>query len=668
MTCQPNHEIVHLCIECRNLPRVDLLSQTDPKCRILDNVTGQLIGQTEHINNKANPKFLTSIPVDYLFEQSQQLRFEIYDCDTNGTESSDKPLAMATESLVVILKQASEQTMFAMDMKNLGSSSSAKPRLIVRVDRGATKQEMRMKLQATLRILPPAQLRLGWLCDMMSPYKTTIEFLSNEFPVGASHSVPWNRSANRMEWKRDPTKKDVNDITLTYRVSHKEDGSLPLRVAVVCEYDSKSDVCQSKQSVVTFETSTAALTKAALSTSLPDGTPKKPIVFATRDYELTLCVLSVVEQPSFVDFMSHGMRVHMATAIDFTGSNGDWDDPTSLHYIRPDIRRQLGMVINLDDFLAEHSSVNPYFDVIQAVGRVLEPYCDTRDVAAFGFGAEYSPPEWTDSDSDGCPSKKQKPKKKGDETCAKGRQFKYPNTKQCFSLGEADVIRGGVQNVLWEYLHKTVLLTFKGPTLFAPVLRRYMEYVRRSILFTHDTQNYGVLLIITDGQIDDMQDTIDVICDLADLPVSLVIVGVGNGDFTNMNILDGDDVRLQNRQGRKCSRDIVQFVHFNTHKHNRILLAAEILKEIPRQVLEYAEQRGLRPGRSKVKTGAKILSKLESKHARNDDDDDTSMTYTSSMYPNPVSSAFYPAPPQYTPYATPSPSAPLLATTSMAVD
>lgn len=37
-------------------------------------------------------------------------------------------------------------------------------------------------------------------------------------------------------------------------------------------------------------------------------------------------------------------------------------------------------------------------------------------------------------------------------------------------------------------------------------------------------------------------------------------VGVGHADFSNMEQLDGDDVRIQNAQGKKASRDIVQFV------------------------------------------------------------------------------------------------------------
>lgn len=41
-------------------------------------------------------------------------------------------------------------------------------------------------------------------------------------------------------------------------------------------------------------------------------------------------------------------------------------------------------------------------------------------------------------------------------------------------------------------------------------------------------------------------------------------MGVGNAEeLANMEILDGDDEPITDAFGRRCSRDIVQFVKFN---------------------------------------------------------------------------------------------------------
>lgn len=53
-------------------------------------------------------------------------------------------------------------------------------------------------------------------------------------------------------------------------------------------------------------------------------------------------------------------------------------------------------------------------------------------------------------------------------------------------------------------------------------------------------QSYNILLIITDGVISDMPKTIDEIVRGSDLPLSIVIVGVGEADFDSMETLDAD--------------------------------------------------------------------------------------------------------------------------------
>lgn len=58
-----------------------------------------------------------------------------------------------------------------------------------------------------------------------------------------------------------------------------------------------------------------------------------------------------------------------------------------------------------------------------------------------------------------------------------------------------------------------------------------------------------------------MDQTVNLIYSKSDLPMSIIIVGVGNADFGNMNKLDGDN-GLFNSKGEKAPRDIVQFVPF----------------------------------------------------------------------------------------------------------
>ncbi len=92
-----------------------------------------------------------------------------------------------------------------------------------------------------------------------------------------------------------------------------------------------------------------------------------------------------------------------------------------------------------------------------------------------------------------------------------------------------------------------------------------------------------------------MDETRDIICEASKLPISIIIIGLGNANFTNMKILDGDDEPLTNTRGEKCFRDIVQFVAFNEFQNDPNQLAKEVLAEIPQQIVEYYQSQGIEP-------------------------------------------------------------------------
>jgi hypothetical protein len=60
---------------------------------------------------------------------------------------------------------------------------------------------------------------------------------------------------------------------------------------------------------------------------------------------------------------------------------------------------------------------------------------------------------------------------------------------------------------------------------------------------------YHILLIITDGAIHDMQQTKDLVVECSLYPLSIIIIGVGGADFSNMIELDGDEVAVRNSKG-----------------------------------------------------------------------------------------------------------------------
>lgn len=85
-----------------------------------------------------------------------------------------------------------------------------------------------------------------------------------------------------------------------------------------------------------------------------------------------------------------------------------------------------------------------------------------------------------------------------------------------------------------------------------------------------------------------MDETKSLIVDASELPLSIIIVGVGQESFEMMIELDSDGGLLRDNRGRLAKRDIVQFVKFSDYlSKGPHVLAEEVLKEVPEQVVSY---------------------------------------------------------------------------------
>ena len=149
------------------------------------------------------------------------------------------------------------------------------------------------------------------------------------------------------------------------------------------------------------------------------------------------------------------------------------------------------------------------------------------------------------------------------------------------------------QGLLQVYTSIVGSLNFVGPTNFAPIISESMKAVERG--FQVNKLVYSVLLILTDGLITDFQDTVRVLVHCSRLPMSVIIIGVGNEDFKSMDALDADFVPLRDAYGNTAVRDIVQFVPFREYHANPAMLAEAVLRELPKQIDEFYQSIGIVP-------------------------------------------------------------------------
>ncbi|CAM9106881.1 unnamed protein product [Scytosiphon promiscuus] len=264
---------------------------------------------------------------------------------------------------------------------------------------------------------------------------------------------------------------------------------------------------------------------------------------------LTVKACILTPQPSFFDYIAGGMQIGFTVAVDYTASNGDPSQRGTLHYHDP------SGITN-----------NEYGQAILSVGGVLEYFDDDRRFPLYGFG--------------GCPV------------------YRAP-ASHCFAVNgnDGDPEVEGIAGVLSTYRESLTRIQLSGPTLFAPVISQAASLAASTVTKDPNCQQYTILLLITDGAICDMENTVEAIVAASDYPFSIVIVGVGQADYASMEELDGDDVRLVNRAGQRASRDIVQFVPMRDFEGKSThALAKEVLFEIPAQVIEYMKHNNIPPG------------------------------------------------------------------------
>ncbi|XP_019498123.1 PREDICTED: copine-7 isoform X3 [Hipposideros armiger] len=251
---------------------------------------------------------------------------------------------------------------------------------------------------------------------------------------------------------------------------------------------------------------------------------------------------------SFLDYIMGGCQVHCTVAIDFTASNGDPRNSCSLHYINP-------------------FQPNEYLQALVAVGEVCQDY-------------------------DRCPMtlpSTSTPRTMSAKVGARG------GLGQGCSGHTPSSPPPGIQGVVEAYQNCLPRVQLYGPTNVAPIISKVARMAAAEER-TAEASQYYILLILTDGVVTDMADTREAIVRASHLPMSVIIVGVGNADFTDMQTLDGDAGVLCSPRGEPAARDIVQFVPFRELKNaSPAALAKCVLAEVPKQLVEYYSHKELPP-------------------------------------------------------------------------
>jgi Copine len=233
----------------------------------------------------------------------------------------------------------------------------------------------------------------------------------------------------------------------------------------------------------------------------------------------------------FSKYIANGCQIDFCVAIDFTSSNGNPARIDSNHH-------------------HDGHSLNDYEETITVIGAALSKYNECNDYTVWGFGAKFG-----------------------------------GVVRHIFQCGPTATVKG-VDGILSAY--QSVFesdLIMSGPTVFTQVLQAAASKAKRNHDMIRQNPRYTVLLVITDGIMDNFDETVERLNLYSSMPLSVIFVGVGRSDFARMYQL------CQSRS--ESSRSIVTFVEFRQHQQNASSLGEAALCNIPIQLCQYMQLQGI---------------------------------------------------------------------------
>ncbi|KAI8544103.1 hypothetical protein RHMOL_Rhmol08G0269400 [Rhododendron molle] len=545
---------IELSLSASNLHDRDALSKSDPMAVIYgkgrDGVLKE-IGRTEVVLNSLNPKWIRKHTVAYHFEVVQTLLFRVYDVDSQWHDLDVKMLKLDDQEF---LGEAT-CTLSEIVTKTYGSLTLD----LVQEDESNGSNHSRnfgtLTVHAEESVISKTRTEFIFRCsDLESKdlFSKSDPFLVISKTVESGAPIPI--------CKTEVLQNDLNPTWKPIYLNVQQVGSKDTPLIIECfnfNSNGKHDLIgKVQESLADLEKLHSVGQGEHLSIPTAIGHNHHKKICKSQLFVDKFC--EKVEH-TFLDYLSHGCQLNFMVAIDFTASNGNPRLPDSLHYIDPSGRP------------------NAYQRAILDVGEVLQFYDSDKRFPAWGFGARP-----IDGPVSHCFNLN------GSSNYCEVKCTSIPFHFD--SIGQVE----GIQGIMTSYTNALFNVSLAGPTLFGHVITTAAQIAAQAL--AHNQQKYFVLLIITDGVITDLQETKDALVKASDLPLSILIVGVGGADFKEMEILDADKYeKLESSTGRVASRDIVQFVPFRDVHSGEVSVVQSLLAELPSQFLTYMRNRDMQP-------------------------------------------------------------------------
>uniref|UniRef100_A0AC34F842 C2 domain-containing protein n=1 Tax=Panagrolaimus sp. ES5 TaxID=591445 RepID=A0AC34F842_9BILA len=349
---------LELSISAKNLKDRDVFSKSDPICVVFeavhspnqDGLKYQEIGRTEQIQDCLNPEWIKKIIINYMFEERQRIKFEVYDIDSESTTLSKHDFLGSAECDLADIVAAPFSTL-SLSLKTGSITIHAEE-----INEGQN-ESMIFSIH-------------GKDLDKKDFFGKSDPFLSFYRPIAGD--------TKQLIHRTEVVKKSLNPEWKPFSLSVRAlcQGDKEREFIIEChDYDDDGDTKHDLIGIAKINVNKLASGDIRELELINQKKKEKKGHKYKNSGKLKFLTARLEQEYTFLDFIHGGLELDFTVSVDFTSSNGAITQPNSLHFCNP------------------HSN-NEYQMAIKAVLEICQAYNKTKTFNAYGFGAQI-PPQYT---------------------------------------------------------------------------------------------------------------------------------------------------------------------------------------------------------------------------------------------------------------------------------
>ena len=244
---------------------------------------------------------------------------------------------------------------------------------------------------------------------------------------------------------------------------------------------------------------------------------------------------------SLIDYLERDIHLNTTLAIDFSET-----DEINTHHLEDGETTVFGNIMN--NFM-----------------DVLWPYNEDEFFYIYGYGFEL---------------------KKGNEEDS-NILFPINRKNESPSIKKDDIIS--------TYSNFLKVINFsKNKTNLDLIIKKFNEKIERDI-DSYNISDYNILLLFANNEIYDNNEFVNEIILSSNLPISVVIIGLGKGPFTQLENVQKNFMNFEDSNRNKAKRKNFKFISFNKLDKNYQKTVKNSLIGIPNQMIEYFSLKNINP-------------------------------------------------------------------------